>query len=53
MTYLDRARFESVYPTLLQDTLEHAKKYNTPKEGIEWLRKVCSVFSYTTFIECY
>jgi len=49
MAYLDRVRFESVYPILVQDMLEHAKGYNTPNEGIEWLRKVCLVFSYNSF----
>lgn len=49
MAHLDRARFESAYSTLIQDMLEHAKGYSTPDEGIEWLRKVCFVPSYSTF----
>lgn len=36
-----RADFESVFPSLAQDLVEHAKKYNMPANALEWFEKVC------------
>jgi farnesyl diphosphate synthase len=35
-----RAAFEAVFPSLAQDILDHAKKYNLPQNALEWLEKV-------------
>ncbi|KAL3487880.1 isoprenoid synthase domain-containing protein [Aspergillus germanicus] len=34
-----RAAFEAVFPSLAQDILDHAKKYNLPQNALEWLEK--------------
>jgi len=32
--------FESVFPKLVDDLLEHAKKYNLPEEFVVWYKAV-------------
>jgi farnesyl diphosphate synthase len=32
--------FESVFPQLVEDLLEHSKKYNLPNEFVEWYKAV-------------
>ncbi|KAL3457327.1 isoprenoid synthase domain-containing protein, partial [Aspergillus heterothallicus] len=34
-----RAAFEAVFPSLAQEMLDHAKKYNLPQNALEWLEK--------------
>ncbi|KAL2810985.1 isoprenoid synthase domain-containing protein [Aspergillus granulosus] len=34
-----RAAFEAVFPSLAQEILDHAKKYNLPQNALEWLEK--------------
>lgn len=36
----DRAAFEAVFPSLAQDVLAHAKKYNLPDNAMQWFEKV-------------
>lgn len=35
-----RADFESVFPSLTQDLVDHAKKYNMPENALAWFEKV-------------
>lgn len=35
-----RADFESVWPSLVEDLSEAAKKYNVPPNALEWFQKV-------------
>lgn len=35
-----RADFEAIFPSLAQDILAHAKKYNLPANALEWFEKV-------------
>lgn len=37
-----RESFESVFPSLAQDLLAHAKKYNLPENALQWFEKVCN-----------
>lgn len=37
-----RESFESVFPSLAQDLLDHAKKYNLPENALQWFEKVHS-----------
>ncbi|KAA8642931.1 hypothetical protein EYZ11_001076 [Aspergillus tanneri] len=39
----DRAAFEAVFPSLAQDILAHAKKYNLPDNALEWFEKALNV----------
>lgn len=32
--------FESVFPKLVEDLLDHAKKYSLPQEFVEWYKAV-------------
>jgi farnesyl diphosphate synthase len=32
--------FESVFPKLVDDLLEHAKKYNLPEQFVAWYKAV-------------
>lgn len=41
MTSTNRADFEAIFPSLAQDILAHAKRYNLPGNALEWLEKVC------------
>ncbi|KAL2863246.1 bifunctional (2E,6E)-farnesyl diphosphate synthase/dimethylallyltranstransferase [Aspergillus lucknowensis] len=34
-----RAAFEAVFPSLAQEMLDHAKKYNLPQNALEWFEK--------------
>lgn len=36
----ERAAFEAVFPSLAQDVLAHAKKYNLPENAMQWFEKV-------------
>ncbi|KAJ5104381.1 hypothetical protein NUU61_001728 [Penicillium alfredii] len=38
-----RADFEAVFPSLAQDILAHAKRYNLPANALEWLEKSLNV----------
>jgi len=42
MTSTKRADFEAIFPSLAQDILAHAKRYNLPQNALEWLEKVGS-----------
>lgn len=33
-------KFESVFPTLVEDILSHAKQYNLPEEFVAWFKAV-------------
>lgn len=48
MTSTKRADFEAIFPSLAQDILAHAKRYNLPQNALEWLEKVGS--SYHTSV---
>lgn len=39
-----RADFEAIFPSLTQDILAHAKKYNLPANALEWFEKVGQFF---------
>ena len=41
-----RESFESVFPSLVQDLLDHAKKYNLPENALQWFEKVHSDTKY-------
>lgn len=32
--------FESVFPKLVEDLLDHAKKYNAPEQALKWFKAV-------------
>lgn len=34
-----RADFEAIFPSLAQDILAHAKRYNLPDNALEWFEK--------------
>lgn len=36
-----RKSFEDVFPSLTQDLVDHAKKYNMPENALQWFEKVC------------
>jgi len=38
----ERARFDAVFPRIAKDILDELPTYDDmPKDGIEWLNKVC------------
>jgi hypothetical protein len=39
-TTTSREAFEAVFPTLAEDLLAHAKKYNLPENALKWLEQV-------------
>ncbi|KAL3477695.1 isoprenoid synthase domain-containing protein [Aspergillus californicus] len=39
MSPSSRAAFEAVFPSLAQDMLDHATKYNLPENALEWFKK--------------
>ncbi|KKK14754.1 hypothetical protein P175DRAFT_0509626 [Aspergillus ochraceoroseus IBT 24754] len=39
MPATSRASFEAIFPSLAQDMLDHAKKYNLPQNALEWFEK--------------
>ncbi|KAF9891479.1 Farnesyl pyrophosphate synthetase [Aspergillus nanangensis] len=39
----DRAAFEAVFPSLRQDLLDHAKKYNLPDNAMQWFEQALNV----------
>src|SRR4051812_37948827 len=43
-----RAEFESVWPSLVADLQDAAKKYNVPENALEWFTKVSAAEHYTT-----
>lgn len=43
-----RESFESVFPSLVQDLLAHAKKYNLPENAVQWFEKVSIQYDNTT-----
>lgn len=40
MSTTSRADFEAVFPSLVEDLLNHAKKYNLPDNALQWFEKV-------------
>ncbi|BCR89811.1 bifunctional (2E,6E)-farnesyl diphosphate synthase/dimethylallyltranstransferase [Aspergillus chevalieri] len=38
-----REQFESVFPSLVEDLLAHAKKYNLPENALQWFEKAINV----------
>lgn len=36
----NRADFEAIFPSLVEDLLASAKKYNLPANALEWFEKV-------------
>lgn len=40
MSTTNRADFEAVFPSLVEDLLNHAKKYNLPENALQWFEKV-------------
>ncbi|EAW14859.1 bifunctional (2E,6E)-farnesyl diphosphate synthase/dimethylallyltranstransferase [Aspergillus clavatus NRRL 1] len=38
-TTTSRAAFEAVFPSLAEDLLEHARKYNLPENAMKWFEK--------------
>ncbi|PQE08273.1 farnesyl pyrophosphate synthetase protein [Rutstroemia sp. NJR-2017a BVV2] len=32
--------FESVFPKLVEDILDHAKSYKLPQQGLDWFKDV-------------
>ncbi|RHZ57219.1 bifunctional (2E,6E)-farnesyl diphosphate synthase/dimethylallyltranstransferase [Aspergillus thermomutatus] len=42
-TTTSRAAFEAVFPSLAEDLLAHAKKYNLPENALKWLEQVINV----------
>ena len=39
-SHVSRKDFEAVFPLLVEDLSEAAKKYNIPTAALEWFRKV-------------
>jgi farnesyl diphosphate synthase len=39
-----RADFEAIFPSLAQDILAHAKRYNLPANALEWFENVSATF---------
>jgi hypothetical protein len=35
-----RADFESVFPSLMEDVLDNARKFNVPQNALDWFEKV-------------
>jgi len=42
--------FESVFPKLVEDLLDHTKKYNLPDEFVQWYKAVSSIPLCKTYI---
>lgn len=38
-----RESFEAVFPSLAQDLVDHAKKYNVPENALQWFEKVFTI----------
>jgi len=36
-----RADFEKIFPSLAEDILDDARKYNLPPNALEWFQRVC------------
>lgn len=49
MASTDRKAFEAVFPSLAEDLLAHARKYNLPGNAMEWFEKVCLFSSRQTY----
>lgn len=45
MATTDRKAFEAVFPSLVKDLLNHAKKYNLPENALQWFEKVPHLLS--------
>ncbi|RJE24333.1 farnesyl pyrophosphate synthetase [Aspergillus sclerotialis] len=43
MSTTSRADFEAVFPSLVEDLLNHAKKYNLPENALQWFEKAINV----------
>lgn len=41
-TKTTRADFEKVFPSLVEDLLGEAQKFNLPDNALQWFKKVCS-----------
>jgi farnesyl diphosphate synthase len=33
-------KFESIFPTLVEDVLAHSKSYNLPQQAMDWFKNV-------------
>ena len=33
-------KFESIFPTLVEDVLAHSKSYNLPQQALDWFKAV-------------
>jgi farnesyl diphosphate synthase len=33
-------KFESIFPTLVEDVLAHSKSYNLPQQALDWFKNV-------------
>ncbi|CAG7936107.1 unnamed protein product [Penicillium olsonii] len=42
-SHTKRADFEALFPSLVQEILGHAKRYNLPPNGLEWLERSLNV----------
>jgi farnesyl diphosphate synthase len=45
-----RADFEAIFPSLAQDILAHAKRYNLPANALEWFENVSAPFLIFFFV---
>jgi farnesyl diphosphate synthase len=45
-----RADFEAIFPSLAQDILAHAKRYNLPANALEWFENVSPPFLIFTVL---
>ena len=41
---LDTRDFDKIFPTLMDDLIEHAKEYGVPKDTLDWYENVGSLF---------
>lgn len=43
--------FESVFPKLVEDLVEHSKKYGVPQQALDWYKNVrkCLFLDFTTY----
>ena len=41
-TKTTRADFEKVFPSLMEDVLNDARKFNVPQNALDWFQKVAS-----------
>lgn len=39
-------KFESIFPTLVEDVLDHAKQYKLPQEFVDWYKAVRALLTF-------